>query len=71
MAKILVDREVLEQALEALEYENSWHTHHKVKPYVSTIDAIAALRVSLDQAEEVFEHDFTEYEPDPDTGFVK
>lgn len=52
MSKILVDRKVLEQALEALEYENSWHVHHKVKPYVSTIDAITALRAALEQPEQ-------------------
>jgi len=49
MDKILVDKSVLEKALEALEYENSWHEHHKVKPYVSTIDAITALRAALAQ----------------------
>jgi len=36
-----------QQALEALEYENSWHAHHKVKPYASTIDAITALKAAL------------------------
>ena len=44
-------REVLKQALEALEYENSWHVQHKVKPYVSTIDAITALRAALAEPE--------------------
>jgi hypothetical protein len=52
MDKILVDKSVLEKALEALEYENSWHEHHKVKPYVSTIDAITALRAALAQQEQ-------------------
>jgi hypothetical protein len=47
MKMITVDEEVLRQALEALEYENSWHAHHKVKPYVSTLDAITTLKAAL------------------------
>jgi hypothetical protein len=46
-------RAAAQQALEALEYENSWHAHHKVKPYASTIDAITALRAALVQPEQV------------------
>jgi hypothetical protein len=52
MSKVLVDKAVLQQALEALEYENSWHAHHKVKPYASTIDAITALKTALTQPEQ-------------------
>lgn len=37
------ERAAMEQALEALEYENSWHESFKVRPYASTIDAVAAL----------------------------
>ena len=43
------EREVMQQALEALEYENSWHESFKVRPYASTIDAVAALRAALAQ----------------------
>lgn len=50
MDKVLIDKSALEKALEALEYENSWHEHHKVKPYVSTIDAITTLRAVLMQS---------------------
>jgi hypothetical protein len=49
MDQVTVPRATLQQVLEALEYENSWHAHHKVKPYVSTIDAITALRAALEQ----------------------
>ena len=41
------ERAVMQQALEALEYENSWHKPRNEKPYVSTLDAIAALRAAL------------------------
>ena len=41
-----------QQALEALEYENSWHESFKVRPYASTIDAITALRAALAQQAE-------------------
>lgn len=43
------ERAVMEQALEALEYENSWHEIFKVRPYASTVDAITALRTVLAQ----------------------
>ena len=43
------ERAAMEQALEALEYENSWHESFKVRPYASTIDAVAALRAALAQ----------------------
>ena len=43
------ERAAMEQALEALEYENSWHESFKVRPYASTIDAVAALRAVLSQ----------------------
>jgi hypothetical protein len=49
---ITLPRTTLQQALEALEYENSWHAHHKVKPYASTIDAITALNAALEQREQ-------------------
>jgi len=45
-------RTAAQQALEALEYENSWHAHHKIKPYASTIDAIIALKAALEQPEQ-------------------
>jgi len=51
MSKILVDRKVLEQALEALEYENGWHEQQKEKPYGSTLDAMDALRKALERSE--------------------
>ena len=45
-------RTAAQQALEALEYENSWHESFKVRPYASTIDAITALRTALAQQAE-------------------
>lgn len=52
---MFVDKSVLEQALEALEYENSWHEIFKVRPYASTVDAITALRAALAQQDEPVE----------------
>ena len=49
MTKMNIDRAVVEQALEALEYENSWHEIFKVRPHASTVDAITALRTVLAQ----------------------
>jgi hypothetical protein len=51
MDQVTLPRATVQQALEALEYENSWHAHHKVKPYASTIDAITALKAALEQQE--------------------
>ena len=42
-------RTAAQQALEALEYENSWHEFFKVRPYASTVDAITNLRAALAQ----------------------
>lgn len=72
MAKILVDREVLEQAL-ALVKGPDWGTsrYMDMKVYEDAHALSLVLEAALDQAEEVFEHAFTEYEPDSDTGFVK
>lgn len=47
MTKVLIDLSTVEKALDSLEYENSWHETYKVRPYVSTIDSIAALRAVL------------------------
>ena len=52
MTTITIDRATVEQALEALEFENSWHESFKVRPYASTIDAITALRGALAQQAE-------------------
>jgi hypothetical protein len=55
-------RTAAQQALEALEYENSWHAHHKVKPYASTIDAITALKAALEQPTPAGEADMRVYD---------
>ena len=49
MNNVSLPREVVNQALEALEYENSWHEILKVNPYASTVDAITDLRAALAQ----------------------
>lgn len=55
MNNVSLPREVVNQALEALEYENSWHEILKVRPYASTVDAITALRAALAQQDEPVE----------------
>ena len=52
MTKMFIDRATVEQALEALEFENSWHDIFKIRPYTSTIDAVADLRTALAQQAE-------------------
>ena len=49
MSNVSLSHELMNQALEALEYENSWHEILKVRPYASTVDAITALRAALAQ----------------------
>ena len=51
MSTMVIERALLEQALEALEYENSWHEFFKVRPYASTVDAITALRAAIAKVE--------------------
>ena len=51
MSKILIDRAAMQKALEALEYENSWHKPRNEKPYASTLDAITALKAALAEPE--------------------
>ena len=44
-------RQAAQQALEALEYENYFHTRRKESPYGITTNAIKALRAALAQPE--------------------
>lgn len=48
------------RALEALEYENSWHKPRNEKPYVSTLDAIVALKAALAEPNHDYERGFVD-----------